>query len=230
MNTTILACTTIREEILHVAEKNHIQDLRFQWIDSKLHDSPKLLHDELQRLIDAAPAGRILSGIGSCGNVWPGIVSGRHSLVIPRTEDCISLLLGGNRRRHGLEHDRTTYYMTEAWAGSKHSLYGDYLYSLKKYGKEMTEKIYGDMLAHYRYMGLVDTGITDIRALAARTAPAAKALLLRQICLAGTLDYIRLLLLGPWDKQHFIEIPPDTRITDQTDICALDCGGTCELS
>lgn len=215
METTILACTTIREELLHEMDKNDGLKFQIQWIDAGLHDSPKLLREELQRCIDAAPEGRILSGIGSCGNVWPGICSGPHSLVIPRTEDCISLLLGGDGVRHALEHDKATYYMTKAWAESEHSLYGDYLYSIKKYGRELTEKIYGEMLAQYRYMGLVDTGLTDIQALAAQTAPAADAFKLKQICLKGTLDYLGLLLSGPWDEDHFIKIPQDTLITEQ---------------
>ena len=58
---------------------------------------------------------------GMCGNGLKGIRAGIHTLLMPRTEDCIAIFLGSNEayRTEFLEHPGT-YYLTGGWfeAGS----------------------------------------------------------------------------------------------------------------
>ncbi len=67
------------------------------FLDYGLHTVPKKLRLAVQEQIDAvATPSLIVLGYGLCGNGLDGIRAGVHTLLIPRTDDCIALLLGSH--------------------------------------------------------------------------------------------------------------------------------------
>lgn len=67
----------------------------FTFFDYGLHVVPKNLRQTIQRAIDSIEQSRfIVLGYYLYGNGLDNINTGKHSLLIPRTNDCIAILLG----------------------------------------------------------------------------------------------------------------------------------------
>ena len=89
----ILACKVFQhwlEQLLSADQAAHIT-----FFDYGLHAVPKNLRQTIQQAIDTIePPSLIVLGYGLCGNGLDRINAGKHFLLIPRTDDCIAILLG----------------------------------------------------------------------------------------------------------------------------------------
>ncbi len=92
-------------------------DLEF--LTQGYHDIPATGRVEIQKLIDAVPAGKydaILLGYGLCSNILTGVTCSHTRLVIPRAHDCITFFLGSKERYQRCFGERPgTYYFTSGW-------------------------------------------------------------------------------------------------------------------
>lgn len=206
MPTIALACETISDEIKLCAEKVGSQ-IPIRWIESGLHNSPEKLRRYLQEEITAAEIREpdyILLLFGYCGNALLGLRSRRAPLVIPRVDDCISLLLGGNRRRHELNEKAMPYYLTKGWLRHENNLWYEYHFSLKKYGLKRTREIYRLMLGGYKNLFVIQTGAYDPEEILPQTRDLAAALYLQHRVIEGSLRLIEKALLKEWDDDFTI--------------------------
>ena len=99
----ILACKTLRHEIEKACEKHNI-DYPIHWIESGLHNYPEKLHKYIQDELDnMQDYDRVILTFGLCGNSLVGVESKNLELIMPKVDDCISLLLGSvdERRKYG---------------------------------------------------------------------------------------------------------------------------------
>jgi hypothetical protein len=125
-----LACKALyREFSLLTARCGNFIDATY--LRQGLHDTPRLLQKALQDEIDAIDAGEdmhslspgfskdfdaILLGYGLCSNGTAGLSSKKYTLVIPRTDDCIGLLLGSYKKyREYFDKHSGTYWYTPSW-------------------------------------------------------------------------------------------------------------------
>lgn len=92
-----------------------------EWMDIKLHNTPKKLAAALQERIDAiAEPSNVVVGYGLCGNGLVGVRSGPHTLIVPRMHDCVAIFLGSHQRY--LERffaSANTYYLTKGWIDAR---------------------------------------------------------------------------------------------------------------
>ena len=114
----VIACEILFRELCHCAARSPSL-VDFEFLTQGHHDTPKQGRVEIQRRIDAVPAGKydaIVLGYGLCSNIVTGLVSTHTRLVIPRAHDCISLFLGSKERyqEHFASHPGT-YYYTSGW-------------------------------------------------------------------------------------------------------------------
>jgi len=70
--------------------------LSYEVLDFGLHTNPDKLRTALQNAINTAPPNvrTILLGLSLCAKSVVGLKSDRHTLVIPRADDCITIFLG----------------------------------------------------------------------------------------------------------------------------------------
>ena len=69
------------------------------FLDYGLHRVPTKLTFAVQDRIDEIETpSLIILGYGLCGNGLDGIKARQHTLIIPRTDDCIAILLGSYSR------------------------------------------------------------------------------------------------------------------------------------
>ena len=127
------------------------------YLDYGLHENPKKLTDALQEQIDSIQKpSLILLGYGLCGNGLNGIQSGQHTLLIPRADDCIAILLGSYQAYLREFNDNPgTYYLTKGWLESGSDPLKEYHQMVEKYGAETGEWIMDQQYRNYNRLVLV---------------------------------------------------------------------------
>ncbi len=223
MSTAVISCRTIEAEVRSaMAQAGCRAEVR--WLESGLHNVPKLLNARLQELLDqCTDAGSVLLAMSFCGNAAAGLRTGEFQLVIPRCDDCITLLLGSAERRAGIS---ATYFLTEGWLKGERSIRAEYEACLKKYGEKRGKHIFSVMFAHYRNLALLDTGCCDLPPTEAEIRRIAETLGLRYVSIPGTLDYLKALFTGDWSGGRFTVIPPHSTVPASG--CAFDGQGGCQ--
>lgn len=200
----IVSCEVLRDEIERVAPEHEIH-----FIEGALHDYPDRMRAALQERIDAVPGERtILLSCGRCSNGTVGLRAGRHRLVLPAVDDCISLLLG-SRARYLEEHRRQpgTYYYTRGWVNYIDDPYKEYLKIVPKYGEEKARMVARLILEHYTRVALIDTGTYDVAGLRPYLDEVCAFYELPLERLEGSLRLLEKLVNGPHDDE-FITVEP----------------------
>lgn len=130
MRYKVLACKALfRELSLLASQTQTILDITY--MRQGLHDTPDLLRRALQEEIDKVDADTdlhtneqkrsrsfdaILLGYGLCSNGVAGLSSKKHTLVVPRCDDCIGLFLGSYRKyREYFDKHPGTYWYNASW-------------------------------------------------------------------------------------------------------------------
>ncbi|MBQ3301083.1 MAG: DUF1638 domain-containing protein [Eggerthellaceae bacterium] len=214
MGRVLLACKTLEAEVCSVLDGRTESDLTVEWVSSGLHDTPSLLRDDLQHCLDAFDDSveRVFMTFGWCGGSVVGLETRGFTTIMPRVDDCISLLSGSMEARAAFEDAKVTYFLTPGWLDGETNIYQEYLYSLGKYGQDMTHEIYQSILGHYQYLGMLETGAYDVDAFAQRAETVADTLGLALKRLPASTRYLHELLDGPWPANRFVTVPPNSTI------------------
>ena len=216
MQPIIIACKTIEQELL-ASMKETGCDFPVLWLESGLHNWPEKLRDRIQELLDQCLGyDTVLLAMSFCGNSVVGLHTHNFQLIIPRSDDCITLLLGSLAQR---QKAKATYFLTEGWLKGEMNLWKEYQSCLAKYGEKRGKRIFSALLAHYENLALVDTGCFDRDLLEKQVQEIAAVLGLEYVCLEGTLDHLKQLLTGPWTSDRFVLVEPRSQVT--SDMCTL---------
>ncbi|MDR0468969.1 MAG: DUF1638 domain-containing protein, partial [Peptococcaceae bacterium] len=194
MDTLIIGCRTLENELNSaMTECDCPYDVR--WLDSGLHIIPKKLNAELQSILDTSGGYlRALLAFGFCGNALAGLQSRDMFLIVPRVDDCISLLLGSQKNRAALVEGNGTYFLTEGWLKGEHSIGKEYTHIMEKYGEETGQHIFEGMFGNYKTLAMLDTGCFDLPRAEAEAMDLAKALRLEYKVIPATVGYLKKLL------------------------------------
>jgi hypothetical protein len=212
MNECVIACETLRDELQFVMAKTNTKMPAF-WIESGLHNVPNKLHTRLQEALDrSAGYQRVYFLFGTCGNSVLGLKTGGFELIMPRVDDCISLLIGHREKREEIARAHAAYFLTEGWLRGERNMWVEYQYSVKKFGKAQAEEIIKLMYGHYRTLGLLDTQVNPVDRLVDATKTIAETFNLTQQVIPATTAYIDELLRGPWPASRFIVKAPYSEI------------------
>ena len=115
MRTKILCCRTLEPEIRLAMEKCGCQ-WELEVLQENNHDVPNLLRRNIQEKLDAmTEVDRVLMAFAICGGSMVGLRTGDFELVIPRVDDCLSLLMGSMQRRKEALEGGFGMFVTESW-------------------------------------------------------------------------------------------------------------------
>lgn len=210
MKTLIISCQTLKNELLAAMEKTGCK-YDVVWIEARLHNLKDKLKKAVQDILDEADSyERILFATGFCGNSISGLENRQAVLIIPKVDDCISLLLGGCRNRTPWMN---SYFLTEGWIEGQNNIWNEYQYALGKYGPKRADRIFHMLFANYSRIALLDTGCYHLAPSLKEARRIADTFSLDcEIVPAGT-EYIEKLLTGLWDEERFLTVSPGQTIT-----------------
>ena len=169
----ILACEVMRSLIENQA---CARDMPAEYLDFGLHVEPKRMKSALQARLEALPEpSLVLIGYGLCGNGLVGLEAGPHTLVIPRTDDCIAILLGSQEAYLSEFREKPgTYYLTKGWLESEGHPLHEYHQYVESYGRESADHIIDMMYHSYQRICLVAHTQADLDAYRPRAREAAE--------------------------------------------------------
>ncbi len=218
----VLACQVFKSLFDRFIEAGTIQ--QFIYLDYGLHDYPKKLNQAVKEALDAlAEPSLVILGYGLCGNGLNGIQAGRHTLLIPRVDDCIAVFLGSYERyQQEFKAESATYYLTKGWLESGSNPLQEHQRYVKKYGAAKADWLMDQMYHNYKRLVLVAHSQEDLDAYRARAQEVAhfcERWGMRYEEILGSTDFFERLL---WAVQNideagddFIVVPPGDELRQE---------------
>jgi hypothetical protein len=140
----------------------------------------------------------VVLGYGLCGNGLNKLQSGSHTLLVPRTDDCIALLLGSHRAYlHEFDAMPGTYYLSKGWLEAGSHPLKEYLEYLPKYGPDQAMWIMDQQYQNYRRVAFVahrQEDLEEYRASAQEVARFCERWNMRYEEILGSDGYVRRLV------------------------------------
>ena len=163
-------------------------------------------------------------GYGLCNNG----ISGLHAsipLVVPRANDCITLLLGSKEKYLDyFEHNPGTFFKSPGWVErdvnpndseesvtSQLGMNKTYQEYVEKYGEENAQyltELLGDWFKNYKKLAYIDTNIGDFQEYKELTRQQATDKGWEYEEVQGSVSLLARLLSGVWDAEDFLVVPP----------------------
>lgn len=236
MRIAVIACRVFTRELSPAAaHSQHTCELI--WLSQGLHDVPDQLRTQLQTQIDLLedaqqniPAWRKLDAIalcyGLCGGGSCGLRAGKLPLIIPRTEDCIGLLLGAQQRYLNYFHNYSgIYWFSPGWleyadTPSEQYYQAKYHTYITTYGEENAAwllKQENSWISHYQNAFYIAPDALPNDTFAQQAKQVAAQFGWRYQFVQGSSFLLDQLLGGDWPEQHFLICPPGYQIAQTID-------------
>jgi hypothetical protein len=161
MKVVFLSCAVMRDLVGPHLDEAAVDTI---YMDFGLHETPKRMAPALQKQLDAIEEpSLVLVGYGLCGTGIVGIEAGRHTLVIPRTHDCIAILLGSHQEyMKTIGESPGTYYLTKGWLEAGTDPLQEYESYVERYGEKTADMVMDTMYQNYTRICLVSHSEEDL--------------------------------------------------------------------
>lgn len=204
--TVILSCPTLMGELktaLAAADSEAV----VYFIPRQLHSVPKKLHEYLQDMIDHFyNVDQIVLCVSGCGGGTAGLRAASSKLIVPRTRDCLDILLSGESL-DALRRDISGVYFTESWMECTKESEIDLDKLSKKMGREKAENFLRRLYKTCNKFYIIDTGCYNVRAVEEYVAPLVKILSGTMTMLHGQCGVLRKIAEERFDDD-FVIVPP----------------------
>jgi hypothetical protein len=162
----VITCQVLQEMLEPLLSEAFGQEVKTIVMDYGLHRVPAKMTMALQQEInDITEPSLVVLGYGLCGNGLRGLDSGPHTLLVPRTDDCIALLLGSYRAyMREFQAVPGTYYLTKGWLESGSNPLQEYEEYTTKYGAEQAAWLVDQQYQNYERVALVAHSEADLEA------------------------------------------------------------------
>jgi hypothetical protein len=219
----VLSCQVLQDMLTRLLPEGLAAQVTY--MDYGLHRVPGKMTPALQELLDSIEEpSLVVLGYGLCGNGLRGLKAGKHTLLVPRVDDCIALLLGSRRAYiHQFEAVPGTYYLSKGWLESGSHPLKEYEEYVPKYGEKEAMWIMDQQYQHYERLVLVTHSQADLdtyRPQAQEVARFCKRWGMRYEEILGSDGYVRRLVevaanLDQADGD-FLVIPPGGEIHQES--------------
>lgn len=231
MNIAFIGCMVLSREVCaEIAQSPNA--IRTWWLRQGLHDTPERLRSALQEQIllvekeqrsldERKKFDCVCLGYGLCSNGIIGLRSHTLPIVVPRSDDCISLFLGSAAFYRTLFHRYPgAYWYTNGWIDQAFTPSTEnYQRMRERYAARYGEDNAAFLMEHetawaknYKHCVYIDNGVYSDPKYAAYAKQAAKAFHWTYHEARGSTVLIRKLLNGPWSDDEFLLCPPGFRI------------------
>ncbi|MGM9661386.1 MAG: DUF1638 domain-containing protein [Faecousia sp.] len=157
MKRMILSCPTLKKELMRLLCDHHLE-YPVYFLPSKLHSSPSQLHEYLQAFIDEQQdVDQILICVSGCGGGTSRLKATTAELVIPKTRDCVDILLSQDsvpdihRAADGI-------FLTDSWMEFFRESSLDYQSMVNACGQSRAEERLKTIYQGFEHFYIIDTG------------------------------------------------------------------------
>lgn len=158
------------------------------------------------------PVDQVYLALGFCGSALKGLSAEHLSLVFPRVDDCISLLLNQGCSREEVPRNPRHYYLTRGWFCHESSLKQAFEEWDKRYGPERAAKLREAMFAGYEQVNIIDTQAYDLDECLEQSRDIADTLKLQHGVVPGSVQLLERLFKGERDSE-IVVVPPGEAIS-----------------
>ncbi len=208
MGTIILSCSSL-EAYVDAAQKKQNTSHPVVYLDRKYHMEPQVMKEKIIKTDRDLPetVDTVLVAMGFCGGSWDNVTFSRKS-VIPRVDDCISLLLQktdkyiSNLKKPGhmymADIDPDDFDMERLWTDIP-ELYQGF----------EAQELYHMFFDNYSFLDIVDTGLNDCYSerYAMKAQKNADLMGVAVDYVEGSNHLLEKLVSGQWDKQFLVAEP-----------------------
>lgn len=166
---------------------------------------------ERQEQVVVDPVLEVRLAFGFCGKGLQGLVSRHMTLVFPRVDDCVSLLLNDGCSREAIPRNTRDYYQTAGWFRHGDSLTKSFEDWAKRHGAERAAQLRKMMFAGYERVVLIDTKAYDIADWVGESRDFAAELELEHVIVPGHIQLLEKLFRGERNSE-IVVIPPGNAI------------------
>lgn len=224
MNESSRPVVVIACKIFEILLQQYLPEMMVEqatWLDYGLHRVPSKIATSVQAELDRLPRpSLVVLGYGLCGNGISGIQAGPHTLLVPRMDDCITLLLGSySRYMQEFESVPGTYWLSRGWLESGSHPLKEYEEYRQRYGEKDADWLVDTQYEHYERLVMVAHDRRDLDAYRAQAQAVARfcerwGMQYEEIL--GSDDYVRRLVQVAQDLNRadsdFVIIPPGGEI------------------
>ena len=173
--TVILACPTLKLE-LEEAIRRHDSDATVYFMPRQLHNDPRELHRYVQDMVDHfSNVERIVLCVSRCGGGTAHLHATTAPLILPRTRDCLDILLSGDSLRT-LQRNIRGIFFTASWMEFSRNSELDLGKLTEKMGREGAEEYLRRVYKTFNEFYIIDTGCYDVREVEEYLTPLVKIL------------------------------------------------------
>jgi hypothetical protein len=213
--TAVVACRVLEDEIRSAMEITK-RDYPVLYPPKNLHDWPDRLRVEIQSVLDNIENyERVLLCFAFCGNTILGLHSGNFEIIVPRIDDCVSMLFGSIEKRAKEMGKTESVFFTRGMLECEGGFIHQFEYMKKKRGEKYAWNAINLMYKYEEQITVLDDGSYDIEQVVARVKSIATRLNKKNCVKQVSIEKIIELLTGPWNAENYLIVPPNQTITDK---------------
>ena len=198
-NRVIIACRTLEREI-QAAMKETGNSCLVYYLPLKYHVAPKEMAAELQRIIDSLTnVDEILICVSGCGGSTKDLKATTADIIIPKTRDCIDILLSGSDGK--IERDSKGIFFTDNWLNFFKESPMAFEKLVKEHGKEKAMEQFRQIYKGFEHFYIVDTGTYNVEEVKAHLKPLVDILNGELTVVKGRYEILRKMIAGKIGKE-----------------------------
>ncbi|MBU1170254.1 MAG: DUF1638 domain-containing protein [Proteobacteria bacterium] len=206
----IIACRALApalEQFLGTDEPIHVLEIALHLQPDRLRLA---LLDKVRELEQESTT--IVLGYGLCGMALEGVVSSKSTLVVPKVDDCVGMLLGSRARHRKVMNEHPgSYFLEPNWLETELNIFTQMHKGLAHISKERRKQLLKVALKNYDRLVLLAGDDPEVAA-SEQCSELAMEYDMGFQRMETDLDLIKRLLFGPWNEPEFIVATPGTSI------------------
>ena len=196
----IYSCITLQKELENTIKKFGFKG-KVNYLNVALHSDPQKMHETLQGIIDAnTEAEEIIICVSGCGKATCDLHATTCSLAVPRTMDCIDVLLTGS----GIKRPDGAIFITKSWMNFMKNSSIDYTKLVKERGQEEADAFLKQLYKGFTDVYIIDTGTYDLQEVESYIMPLVKLLDGTLTRLPGPYKVLEKLVSGNYDESVIV--------------------------
>jgi hypothetical protein len=166
---------------------------------------------ERREEVTVGPVDEVILALGFCGNALKDLTAENLTLVFPRVDDCVSLLLNDGCVREEIKRNPRCYYLTRGWFSHESSMINSFDDWDRRYGRERADALRATMYAGYEQINLIDTQAYQVEECVDKSQAVADRLNLEHGVVRGSVQLLVRLFRGDRDSE-IVAVPPKVKI------------------